>query len=219
MPGVTIVDWFAFIECEALTDVECGKLERIGAAAFFGCNSLRSIDLPSAEIVELEAFKYCKALASAKFSSKLERLDQRAFSGSTSLEQITVPLKDGLITAENIFQTCTNLKHIDLVEGALLHETVAALHMEDWRNDMSEEITSIQQVLPNASSGRFNDTGEKALVIRIWIRTVLGKILHYKAEHQRILDEAGTTLVLALPRDIVMKSILSFLELPSYTFE
>jgi len=54
----------------------------------------------------------------------------------------------------------------------------------------------------------------------MWIRSVIGKIIHYQAEHQRLLDEeVATTLQLALPRDIVMNSVLPFLELPTYTFE
>jgi len=61
---------------------------------------------------------------------------------------------------------------------------------------------------------------EKAQAIRTWIRSVLRQILHYKAEHQRLLDEeVATTLQLVLPQDIVMNNVLPFLELPSFTFE
>jgi len=65
----------------------------------------------------------------------------------------------------------------------------------------------------------YDDEG-KAGEIRWWIaRTrTLGRIIHYKAEHQRIIDGAATALQLALPRDIVVISVLPFLhrELPSY---
>ena len=57
-----------------------------------------------------------------------------------------------------------------------------------------------------------------ANAIRTWIRSVLDKILHYQAEHQRILDEAAAALELALPHDIAMNNVLSFLELPSHAF-
>ena len=56
-------------------------------------------------------------------------------------------------------------------------------------------------------------------MIRWWIREILGKINRYKAEHQRILDEAAITLQFALSRDIVMNNVLPFLALPSHTFE
>ena len=230
MPGVEFVERCAFIECRALTDVECGKLEIIERGAFKYCKSLRSIDLPSAKIVEGNAFANCPALTDVKFGSKLDTIEVGAFVNCTSLERITIPLKDGLITHDSIFALCENLKHVDLVEGEL-HETVAALQLEEWRNDMYEEIDSINQILPTVDAGGFGrdagvfdegvfDEGGKAQAIRTWIRSVIGKIIHYQAEHQRLLDEeVATTLQLALPRDIVMNNVLPFLELPSYTFE
>eukprot|EP00984_Skeletonema_dohrnii_P012493 scaffold5077_cov162-Skeletonema_dohrnii-CCMP3373.AAC.2 len=180
-----------------------------------------SINLPSARIVEWKAFSACFGLTDVKFGCKLERIERWAFFGCPSLERIIIPLKDGMITADDIFEGCANLKHVDLVEGAL-HETIAALQLEEWRNDMNEEIDSINQILPTVSAGGGyeGDDGEKAQAIRTWIRSVLRKIVHYQAEHQHLLDEeVATTLQLALPRDIVMNNVLPFLELPSCTFE
>ena len=57
----------------------------------------------------------------------------------------------------------------------------------------------------------------KIEVIFVWFDSVLDKIAHYQAEHQRILDEAETTLQLLLPRDIVVNNVLSFFALPSHT--
>ena len=206
MPGVKLADIGAFGGCRSLTDVECGKLERIEGLAFDDCKSLRSINLPSARIIGGEAFCGC-----------------------TSLERITIPLRDGLITADDIFQGCRNLNHVDLVEGEV-HEVIAALHFEEWRNDMHKDIDTINHILPNANTGQrnrldnfnddiSNDVGEKARAIRRWIRSVLRKIIHYEAEHHQILNEAGPALNLVLHGDIVMNNILPFLELPSHMFE
>ncbi|KAK1737824.1 hypothetical protein QTG54_011596, partial [Skeletonema marinoi] len=163
----------------------------------------------------------CISLTDATFGSKLEIIEEGAFVNCYSLERITIPLKDGMLTADDIFRGCDNLKHVDLVEGEV-HETIAALHLEEWRNDMNEEINSINQILPTAYAGGgwCDDDGEKARAIRTWIRSVLRKVIHYKAEHQRLLNEqVATTLELALSQDIVMNNVLPFLELPSYTFE
>eukprot|EP00985_Skeletonema_marinoi_P016688 scaffold8993_cov207-Skeletonema_marinoi.AAC.44 len=218
MPGVEVVVREAFQWCEALTDVECGKLEIIKEKAFAGCESLRSITLPSARIVEGKAFWGCTALTDVTFDSKLERIEEMAFDDCPSLERITIPLKDGLVNDDDIFTACDNLKHVDLVEGAV-HETIAALQLEEWRNDMYEEIYSINQILPNTPAGgwdddEYDDEGGKARAIRTWIRSVLRKVTHYKAQHQHLLDEATTSLQLALPQDIVMNNVLPFLELP-----
>eukprot|EP00985_Skeletonema_marinoi_P016681 scaffold8993_cov207-Skeletonema_marinoi.AAC.37 len=223
MPGVEIVEQCAFTDCKALTDVECGKLEIIRGCAFHACKSLGSINLPSATVVEMGAFSDCTALADAKFGDKLESIKGVAFDNCPNLERITIPLKDGIITRDSTFTGCDNLKQVDLVEGNL-HETIAALQLEEWRNDMNEEIDSINRILSTTPAGGINDEGgvaegEKARVIRTWIRSVLGKIIHYEAEHQHLLDEVATSLQLVLPQDIVMKNVLPFLDLPSYTFE
>lgn len=157
----------------------------------------------------------------------LERIDDEVFCSCESLERITIPLKDEIITEAETFQGCVNLNGVDLVEGEL-HKSIAALQLEEWRNDVSEEIDCINQILPNADAGHVNPlnydgaAGNKARNIRRWIRSVLDKIDHYQAEHQRILNEAATildatTLRLVLSQDgFVMDNILSFLELPSF---
>eukprot|EP00984_Skeletonema_dohrnii_P028243 scaffold18153_cov97-Skeletonema_dohrnii-CCMP3373.AAC.2 len=221
MPGVEVVEDEAFDNCKALTDVECGKLERIGESAFGGCESLESINLSSARIVEVCVFSRCKSLTNVIFGKELESIEWASFYRCTSLERITIPLKDGMITSDNIFQGCKSLKQVNLVEGAVLNDTIDALLLEEWRNDMKEEIGAIDQILPNTPAGScYNfEVGGKAQAVRMWIRSVLRKIIHYKAEHSSLLNESATILQHALPNDIVNKNILPFLELPSYTFE
>ena len=213
MPGVKEVERLAFKLCRDLTYIECGKLERMGGQAFECCISLSSIDLPSIKIVEGKAFLSCKNLINAKFGKDLESIGEGAFRGCTTLERITLPLKDDMITTDDIFQESVKLSQVDLVEG--VHETVAALLLEEWKRDVNEEIGAISQILPNTSSGDWTDVGGKAEAIRTWIRSVLHKFVHYKSEHRRILNEAAATLQSSLPNDIVSKNVLSFLELPS----
>ena len=180
-----------------------------------------SITLPSVKVVKHWAFSNT-ALTYVKFGSILERIVGAAFMDCPNLEQITIPLKDGIID-NGIFRECEELERVDLVEGSI-HETIVALLLEEWRNDMYEEINSINQILPTARAGETNENGfyedgDKARVIQTWIRSVLCKVIHYKAEHHRLVDEAATTLQLTLPQDIVMNNVLPFLELPSYIFE
>lgn len=224
MPGVRVVEYGAFTGCCTLTNVDCGKLEIIKACAFDCCESLRFINLPSAVAVECNAFQHCEDLVEAKFGNKLQRFGEGAFYHCQSLERITIPMKDGLFSHRSIFCFCENLDHVDLLDGEL-HETIAALLREEWKNDMNEKIGSINQILPDTFSGEEEglfredgiDPGEKAEVIGEWIRSVLRKIMHFQAKHRRVLDEAA--LQLALPRDIVTKNVLPFLDLPSYAFE
>ena len=240
MPGVNIAESLAFGGCKALTDMECGKLEIIEGEAFSGCSSLTIINMPSARIVGRCGFSNCFSLMGAHFSRNLKRIEHKAFFECFSLERITLPLKHKLIAEKDVFMACENLNQIHLVEEAVLQETVAALR--EWRNDMNRvseddaltqisetlRIESIHQILPKARAGHYeygadplfaeHDPGQKARAIRWWIKAVLDKIVRCKAEHQRVLDGAATRLQLALPQDIVMNSVLPFLQLPSYTF-
>jgi len=191
IPGVTAVDRAAFFGCEALTDVECDKLERIGEWAFDGCKSLRSITLPSIEIVEGGAFNGCKMLMGVECGGKLERFGGRAFNNCLSLKRITIPLKNGMITDDDVFLGCRKLERVDLVDE--VHETIAALHMKRWRDDMNDEIVRINRILPYTP-----DTPPGSSGIHRWFQSVLRKMEHYKAEHRTLLEEAATTLELAL---------------------
>ena len=226
MRGVLIVERCAFMSCHALEEMECNKLEIIGERAFSWLGVyLRSLNLPSVRIVHRRALSDCHGLNNVKFGSNLERIEGAAFDGCYNLDGIVIPLKDGLITRDNIFTGCRRLDRVDLVEGEL-HETIAALHLVKWRNDMREEIDSIQEILPDTPTGgeQRGDEGEIAQEIRRWIRSVLEKITRYQAKHRRLLDEDVATILqcelpVAFSQDIVMNNVHSFLELPPYTFE
>ena len=92
-----------------------------------------------------------------------------------------------MITHDNIFTGCENLKHVDLVEEAVLRDTIAALHLEEWKNEMMDEIGAINQSLLAARAGSYslNHVGGKALAIRMWIASVLRNIVQCKAQHTR----------------------------------
>jgi hypothetical protein len=224
MRGVTIVETLAFAGCDALTDVECDKLERIGGWAFYRCESLRSINLPSVEIVEEYAFDECEALTNVTFGDKLETIGGRAFNRCTSLERITLPLKYDMIDDDDryyhdVFQGCDNLRRVDLVGG--VHEFVAALPLDEWKNDMNAKINSINRILPNTPAGHYyygGEVGEKGRAIQTWIISVLRKLDDYKEQHCNLLTAATTILVkeVGLPQEIVINNILPCLQLPSY---
>ena len=218
MPGVRVVGEGAFWGCHALTAVECEKLEIIRASAFRSC-SLRSINVSTVAIVHNNAFCGCDFL-NLEFGSKLERIEEQAFYGCFDLERITITLSEGedLFTADNVFQACEKLEHVTIVEEeeVLGREIMAALHLEQWRNDIIKEIDSINHILPTARAGEYAiywDDGEKTQVIRRWIRSVDDKVDHYMSEHQCILEDAAATLQLVLPRDIVVNNVVPFLAL------
>ena len=70
--------------------------------------------------------------------------------------------------------------HVDLVKGEQLHETIAALqYLEDWRNDMHEEIDAINQIHHTATAGSWEDgdAGGEDIALRTWIRSVPSSLI------------------------------------------
>ena len=232
IPGVKVVKRSAFQGCDELVYVECGRLEKIEYFAFYNCKSLPQISLPSATVVNDDAFSKCFALGKcfalveAIFGKSLASIGVGVFKYCYSLEKITIPLNNRLISHDDIFQGCRSLKRVDLSKGTMIVK---------WRYEMREEITEINQILSNAPAGKetyhgegmfdedmyFNyddedgDEGEKAQVIRDWMESVHNKVSEYKEERRRIVDEAHAALEPTLPKDLVVNNVFCYLELPS----
>jgi len=195
--GVREIEREAFYDCRELTDVEFGiELERIGDCAFRYCESLQNIIMPSVRTIEAVAFEDCTALSDAEFGCNLERIQQYTFYNCPNLRRIAIPLKDDIFPLNPIqhrctqFEHCPNLTTVDLVGG--IHKAVSSLLLESWRTEIIAEINRINQDLPST------DYLGKADAIQTWIRTVIDRMEHYKAEHYRLLKEDMTLLELAV---------------------
>ena len=201
MPGVKIIEGYAFYGCEDMTHVEFDKLETVGGNYAFGkCTSLQRVKLPKVKTIGQSAF-FISGVQDAEFGEDLQTIGRGAFWGS-KLRRISIPLKDGMFQFNDgggsytrleagQFIHCSNLATVDLVGG--IHKAVASLHLESWRNEMSAEIKRINQILPGT-----DHIISKADVIRQWIQSVMGKIDYYKAEHRALVKEVATLLELAL---------------------
>ena len=190
--GVKIIGAHAFAGCENLEGVEFGdKLETLGSHAFYNCASLRTITMPSVKTVGRWAFKSCEQLTDLDLPEELETIQERAFHSCLSLRRIAMPLNVIIgRDAYYVFEDCPNLITVSLVGG--IHNAIASLHLESWRNEMKDEINRINQALPGILYGG------KTPEIREWVRSVIRRLDHYKNEHRSLLKEATTLLELAL---------------------
>ena len=198
--GVREIEEEAFVCCFALTDVEFGdRLETIGIQAF-SCCPLRSIKIPSVRTVQQYAFSNCSVLMEAEFGNDLETIDCNSFVNCINLQRIVIPLKHNLFTFDrdeeryNQFRECPNLTTVDIVGTERIGNTISFLLMKSWKDEMNEEIGRINRVLPNAPAE------EKTDLIRLWIRSVINRLDHFRAEHIRLLKDGMTLLELALWR-------------------
>ena len=141
MPGVKIIEDYAFYMCENLVDVEFDKLETLGYDAFGECNSLHQIKFPKVKIMGASAFMF-SGVHDAELGEDLETIGSGAFRGS-KLRRIAIPLKDEIFLwndhsgTYDQFHGCPNLATVDLVER--IHKTVSSLHLVSWRDEMHEE--------------------------------------------------------------------------------
>ena len=196
--GVREIGDEAFQACHALSDVEFGdKLETIGYTAFCAC-SPRSIKIPSVRTVQPDGFRACKQLTDVEFGIDLERIGLDSFLACWNLRRIVIPLKDNLFPPDPIdrqytqFDDCSNLTAVNLVGTEGIHITISSFLLESWKNEMNEEIDRINRELPNTPAR------EKTNAIRLWIRSVINRMDHYKAEHNRLLKEFMTLIELAV---------------------
>eukprot|EP00986_Skeletonema_menzelii_P019271 scaffold27392_cov308-Skeletonema_menzelii.AAC.1 len=144
--------------------------------------------MPSVRDIGKHAFYGCKELSDVEFGEALETLQRGAFDYCPKLKRIALPLKDIMIE-DRVFGECPMLTTVDMVGG--IHNTVASLHMESWRNEINEEINRINETLPTLER-------VKTQAIQQWMKSAFRRLDHYKAEHRRLLKEATTLLELAL---------------------
>eukprot|EP00986_Skeletonema_menzelii_P001711 scaffold468_cov133-Skeletonema_menzelii.AAC.3 len=190
--GVKIVKESAFHNCTGVTDVGFGdKLETIEQIAFLSCRALKKIKMPTVRTIEVGAFGNCNELSDVECGEELGTLQRGAFDNCPKLKRIVLPLKGDNMIGDYVFGECPLLTTVDLVGG--IHNTVASLHMESWRSEMMNEVNRINQTLPTITSA-FGKTPK----IQQWMRSVIHRLDHYKAEHQRVLKEATTLLELVL---------------------
>ena len=133
------------------------------------------------------AFASCVQLTDVEFGEGLEALQQKAFEKCPSLQLVAIPLN--CVIEKNVFYKCSKLATVDLVGG--IHNTVASLHLESWRNEMRGEINRINQALPSMLP-------EMTAEIQQWMESATRRLNHYSAEHHILVKEATTLLELAL---------------------
>ena len=196
--GVREIRDVAFMFCDALTDVVFSdRLETIGYQSF-SCCPLRSIKVPSVRTVEDFAFSSCLELMDVEFGIDLETIEANSFYGCTRLQRIIIPLKGDIFPLDlyeeryNQFHGCDDLKTVDLVGAEGVQKTISTLFLKIWRDEMSVVVGQINRELPNTLSV------EKTIVIRLWIRSVINRLEHFKAEHNRIVKDHMTQLELAV---------------------
>jgi len=189
---VSVIGEMAFSCCCALTTLEDSqRLVKIGVQAFLDCSSLDHINLPSVSVIEASAFAGCTNMMYVTFGKHIGVIEGSAFYYCTSLRQLSFELGDFSVSiASDVFDCCHQLISVDLVGN--IHKAISSLGLEQWQNDMNEEIGRINGLLRNLHASR------KTFELSQWIDSVKSKMKRYKlTEYTSLLELAlwkATTL-------------------------
>ncbi len=107
---VTVIDWYAFQNCQNLRSVTLPEtVTHISRFAFAHCINLERVNMPSSlYAIEQYAFHDCPKLTEAALPESLRILEERAFSGCTSLQRVNIPVHCERV-GEYAFLDCTSL--------------------------------------------------------------------------------------------------------------
>ena len=113
--SVTTIGESAFFGCNSLTSINLpNSVTTIGNWAFFGCESLTNINIPnSVTTIGNSAFNGCKSLTSINIPNSVTTIGNSAFNGCKSLTSINIPNSVTTI-GESAFFGCNSLTSINI---------------------------------------------------------------------------------------------------------
>lgn len=105
---------YAFSNCRSLPNIIANKCKTIGAEAYYGCVSIKSINLDAEKCGEA-AFKNCSGIKTATLAASIaENLPKNMFLGCSGLtEFVDTDFSNVQVISEGAFTHCVSLKQVD----------------------------------------------------------------------------------------------------------
>lgn len=102
-----------YVNDELVTEVKLTATTEIGAAIFYNCTSITSVEIPSGVTkIGSGAFNGCTNLKSITIPESVKVIDNSAFEGCKSLESITIPAGVTAI-GNDAFHDCENIAKVN----------------------------------------------------------------------------------------------------------
>jgi len=162
MPNnINLIPACTFNECLALEKVNnISQVKEIGEEAFFGCESLKSMDLSSLsklKSIQEGAFRDCRNLKEIKLPAKLTTIKSDAFIYCISLEKVSFQKGSNLSRiGYGAFQKCVSLKAITLPKKVKIIEKNAFYDCKRLKT------VKFQGKMPKIAGGAFSKINSKA---------------------------------------------------------
>ena len=131
---------------EMFVDTDCQRyrVAAIGYRAFYGCESLTSINIPdSVTSIDMEAFYRCSSLTSVNIPDGVTSIGHGVFCGCRSLSSINIP--DSVTSIDKwAFCNCSSLTSINIPDGVTRIENSAFYGCESLTSiNIPDGVTSI----------------------------------------------------------------------------
>ena len=112
MPSVIDIWGMAFYQCSNLSDVDLSNVQTIGDNAFYKCSNLSDFDITNVQTIGEAAFYECSNLSEIDFYN-VQTIGKNAFYKANGLTEITFyeNLKE---VGKEAFAFCENLKRVDM---------------------------------------------------------------------------------------------------------
>ncbi|MBO4569198.1 MAG: leucine-rich repeat protein [Candidatus Methanomethylophilaceae archaeon] len=94
------------------------QVTSIGAKAFYGCSSLKSLKLENVETIGSKAFAKCSSLSSLEINESVKTVSSYAFYGCKALKTLTVH-GNGTSIGTSAFSECKGLETVELTGNGI----------------------------------------------------------------------------------------------------
>ncbi len=146
---VTSIGASAFKGCSSLKSIILSSnVKHIEESAFEGCSSLQLVALPNNIIsIGASAFKGCSSLESIVFPSSLEYIEENAFMNCSSLSSVTIERKISDITqlGANAFDDCNSNLQI-IVPPNRIAEYKNKTYWSSYKNKITSESIVFDEI-------------------------------------------------------------------------
>eukprot|EP00980_Cylindrotheca_fusiformis_P003969 scaffold874_cov126-Cylindrotheca_fusiformis.AAC.2 len=150
--GLHVIGARAFYACLSLSSVTLPPhLEVLGERVFSNCSSLTCISIPgSVKVVPSNAFYDCSRLKTLILHDGVEAIGEAAFSGGSSLVELSIFPSTVTRIGESAFAGCTQLRSVELQPGRL-----QCIGREAFRGCKQLSFLSIPSTVTEIHDGAF----------------------------------------------------------------
>lgn len=116
--SVTSINEYAFYGCDSLKSIEIpASIKSIGESAFGNCNGLQSIEIPEGVTsIGESAFAWCDNLTTVKIGSGITKLENNLFEFCKNLKNVELPASVEIIGG-SVFEDCYSLQTLEIPAG------------------------------------------------------------------------------------------------------